>query len=194
MADPNPPDEQEPRPPRGAAAPWYRQPWLHFSVGFGVLVTALEVVYHGFILESDAFLHLTRGLAQATGALLEPFYEHVNVLHARVATNKFVVTVDDGCDGLQVCTLLTAAVIAFPSTWRQKLVGVILGNLWLQFWNVLRITTLVVIGGIDRDWFHPTHVYIWPTLLIAICLSTWLAWANWTMRDDDLDEQLESGP
>lgn len=184
---PKPPDHSgiEEASPEYEEIPWYRQPWIRFAVSFGVLVSGLEVLYHGVALESDAFNAFVKALARATGSVLEPFYERVNVLHARVATNKFVVTVDDGCDGLQVCTLLTAAIVAFPSTWKQKLVGVIAGNLWLQLWNVVRIATLVVVGGFDRDWFHPTHVYIWPTLLIAICLGTWLAWANWTLRDDE---------
>jgi exosortase H (IPTLxxWG-CTERM-specific) len=175
------------------APPWYREPWARFAIGFGLLVSILEVVYHGVVLDSDAFNLFVKGLARATATVLDPFYERVSVLHARVATNKFVVTVDDGCDGLQVCTLLTSAVLAFPATWRQKVVGVVIGNLWLQTWNVVRIATLVVIGGIERSWFHPTHVYIWPTLLIALCLATWMAWARWTMSDDEPLERAEAG-
>ncbi len=165
--------------------PWHRQPWARFAIGFSIMVSVFELAYQGLILESDLFASFVRGLAQATGAVLEPFYERVTVKHARVSTNHFVVTVDDGCDGLQVCTLLSAAVLAFPSTWKQKFVGIVVGNLWLQSWNVVRIATLVIVGGIERTWFHPTHVYIWPTLLIALCLVTWMAWARWTMRDDD---------
>jgi len=193
MPDPTPPQppERHDEPVGDEALAWYRQPWIRFSLGFAVLVSALEVLYHGYALESDTFNAFLKVLARATGALLEPFYERVNVLHARVATNQFVVTVDDGCDGLQVCTLLTAAIVAFPSSWKQKLIGVVLGNLWLQGWNVIRIATLVVIGGMNRDWFHPAHVYVWPTLLIAICLGTWLAWANWILRDEGLYERSE---
>ena len=194
MSDSTPPhpSERQQEPEEEQALPWYRQPWVHFSAGFAILVSVLEVGYHGYVLDSDVFSDFLKMLARMTGALLEPFYERVNVLHARVATNKFVVTVDEGCDGLQVCTLLTAAVIAFPSTWKQKLVGVVLGNLWLQAWNVTRIATLVVVGGVNRDWFHPTHVYVWPTLLIAICLGTWLTWANWILGDDDPHERTEA--
>jgi exosortase H (IPTLxxWG-CTERM-specific) len=176
-----------------AAVPWHREPWARFALAFGILVSLFEVLYHGVVLDSDAFGLFVRGLAHATAAVLDPFYERVSVLHARVATNKFVVTVDDGCDGLQVCTLLSAAVLAFPSTWSQKLVGIVAGNIWLQGWNVVRIATLVVVGGIEREWFHPTHVYIWPTLLIALCLATWMAWARWTMRDDEPHEPDQAG-
>ena len=41
-------------------------------------------------------------------------------------------------------TLLTAAVLAFPATIREKLTGLVLGVLWLQAWNVVRIGTLVI--------------------------------------------------
>ena len=186
----------ESTPPNAAAEPsddepFYRQPWARFAIGFSVIVMLSEVLYQGVILESDLFQSFVRGLAEASAAILTPFYEKVSVLSARVATNKFVVTVDKGCDGLQVCTLLTSAILAVPSTWKQKWVGIIVGNLWLQTWNVIRIASLVVVGGIDRDWFHPTHVYIWPTLLIALCLATWVAWARWTMPDDTEPDRAE---
>jgi len=197
MSESTPPqanDGAPPRPPEddSAALPWYREPWAQFAIGFGLLISLFEFLYHGVVLDTDLFAQFVRGLAQATGAVLEPFYERVSVTHARVATNKFVVTVDDGCDGLQVGTLLTAAVLSFPATWRQKLVGVVIGNIWLQVWNVTRIATLVVVGGIERSWFHPTHVYIWPTLLIAICLGTWMAWARWTMHDDEFRHESDA--
>jgi exosortase H (IPTLxxWG-CTERM-specific) len=198
MSEPTPPDEStggEPGGPgsNGEALPWYREPWARFAVGFSVAVSLFEVAYYGLVLESEAFELFMRALAQATGAVLEPFYDRVSVVHARVSTNRFVVNVDDGCDGLQVGTLLTSAVLAFPSTWRQKLIGVVAGNLWLQAWNVVRIATLVAVGGIQRTWFHPTHVYIWPTLLIALCLATWLAWARWTIRNDEPLQRADAG-
>lgn len=190
MSDATPPeanDEAESLVPDSTddVPPWYRESWARFAVGFSLSVTIFEVAYYGVVLESDAFGSFMRVLAEATGALLEPFYERVSVVNSRVATNKFVVNVDQGCDGLQVGTLLTAAVLAFPSTWRQKLVGVIAGNLWLQSWNVVRIATLVAVGGIERSWFYPTHEYIWPTLLIALCLATWMWWARWTLSNHE---------
>ena len=75
--------------------------------------------------------------------------------------------------------------LAFPAPWKFKLAGIVLGNLWMQAWNVARISTLVVIGGIHRPAFEPTHVYIWPTILIAICLGSWMLWARWVMSHDD---------
>ena len=197
MSEPHEPDAAAPGPQEHRDEPrvaWYREPWARFAIGFGLLIAVFELLYHGIVLESDAFFGFVRLLARATGALLEPFYERVTVTHARVATNKFVVTVDDGCDGLQVGTLLTAAVLAFPATWRQKLAGIVLGNIWLQVWNVIRISTLVVVGGIEREWFDPTHVYIWPTLLIGICLATWMAWARWTIDDEEPRDGTDQAP
>jgi len=190
MSDTTPPEpndqaESAPADSAGDALPWYRESWVGFAAGFSICVTVFEVAYYGVVLDSDAFQVFMKALAQATGAVLEPFYERVSVVSSRVATNKFVVNVDEGCDGLQVGTLLTAAILAFPSTWRQKLIGVIAGNLWLQSWNVIRIATLVAIGGIERSWFYPTHEYIWPTLLIALCLATWMWWARWTLSNDE---------
>jgi len=166
-------------------APLHQQPWLRFAVSFALLVSLFEVLYHTVALESSAFYGFTSGLATIAGSLLTPFYERVTITGSRIATSAFVVTVNYGCDGLQVCTLLTSAILAFPATLRQKLVGIAAGNVWLQSWNVARIASLVVIGGIEDDWFEPVHVYVWPTILVAVCLGTWMAWAQWILRDDD---------
>jgi exosortase H (IPTLxxWG-CTERM-specific) len=166
--------------------PLYTQPWVRFAVGFALLITLFEVIYQTVALESSAFYKFTHGLAAGAGMILEPFYDRVTVASARVSTNKFVVTVDYGCDGIQVCTLLMSAVLAFPSTYFQKFVGVIGGVVWMQSWNMLRVATLVMVGGFDRKLFEPVHVYVWPTALVVICLATWMAWARWTMSDDEL--------
>jgi len=164
--------------------PLYREPWVRFAISFALIVSVFEAVYHGIALETQVFHRFLELLASASALLLTPFYESVGTLSTRISTNRFVVTVDYGCDGIQVCTLLTAAILAFPARWRDKLAGIVLGNLWLQMWNVVRISSLVVIGGIRSTFFEPTHVYIWPTILVALCLATWIAWARWTTPDD----------
>lgn len=174
-------------------APWsdgplYKQPWVRFAVSFAVLISVFEVFYQVVALESAGFHKFTAGLAQSAGFLLEPLYERVTVMNSRVSTNQFVVTVNYGCDGIQLCTLIMSAVLAFPSTLKQKLVGVVGGVLWLQAWNTLRIATLVMIGGFERELFEPVHVYVWPTLLVIICLASWMAWARWTVQDDERRE------
>ena len=182
MSEPTPPGAPGPGP---ADAPLYKQPWVRFAVGFAVLVSIFEVVYHAVALESMAFFYFTSALAHIAGTLLIPFYDRVTLTGSRLATHEFLVTVNSGCEGLQVCTLLTAAILAFPAPWKKKLVGIVAGNLWLQGWNIMRIATLVVVGGLYEPAFEPTHVYVWPTILVAVCLATWMAWARWTMRDDD---------
>jgi exosortase H (IPTLxxWG-CTERM-specific) len=194
MSDPTRPEDQEApsatdEETPSSDGPLYKQPWVRFAVGFAVLISLFEVLYQAAALGSPAFYTFTRGLAQSGGFLLEPFYERVTVTNSRVATNQFVVTVNYGCDGIQLCTLLMSAVLAFPATLKQKLVGVIGGVVWIQIWNVLRIASLVIVGGFDRKLFEPVHVYVWPTLLVIICLGTWMAWARWTVWDDERSER-----
>ena len=55
--------------------PFYRQPWARFAIGFSVIVMLSEVLYQGVILESDLFQYFVRGLAEASGAILTPFYD-----------------------------------------------------------------------------------------------------------------------
>jgi exosortase/archaeosortase family protein len=161
-----------------------RREWLRFAGIFAAVGLSLEVFYQGFALESAFFQVFLEGLAQATGFALDLVYDGVRVDGARVSIPRFIVEVDYGCDGIQVCTLLASAVIAFPAPWKSKLIGITVGLVWLQVWNVMRIATLVSIGRhLGYVKFETAHIYVWPTILVILSLLSWIFWVRWATRD-----------
>ena len=167
-----------------AAAPGAGALWVRFAVGFAVLEIVFEILYHAVALESPFFDGLLELLASASGAVLTPFYDSVKVTGTRLSIPGFTVDVDYGCDGIQVCSLLMAAVLAFPAPWRSKAVAIAIGLPWLQAWNVARISSLVAIGKhLGYPIFETSHVYVWPTVLVVVSLASWMAWARWATPD-----------
>jgi exosortase H (IPTLxxWG-CTERM-specific) len=159
-----------------------REPWLRFALIFGVLAVASEVVYYVVALESDGFRAYLGALAEISGSFLSLFNTKVAVQGTRISDPSFAVEVAEGCDAIQVCSLLAAAVIAFPVGFRCKLRGLVVGILWLQFLNFLRIVTLFWVGKYFGSVFKTAHEVVWPAILIVLTIATWILWVRWETR------------
>lgn len=100
------------------------------------------------------------------------------------STSGFAVSIERGCNGIEALIILFAALMAFPSTWRQKLVGFAIGFVAIQSLNLVRIISLFYIGQWSHTWFEWFHLYLWQALIIIDALVVWLIWLRWISRND----------
>ncbi|MEO6066164.1 MAG: exosortase H [Lysobacterales bacterium] len=98
--------------------------------------------------------------------------------------NGFAVSIERGCNGIEALIILFAALFAFPSTLRQKLIGFGLGFVAIQALNLVRIISLFYIGQWSHTWFEWFHLYLWQALIIIDALVVWLIWLRWIARAD----------
>lgn len=101
----------------------------------------------------------------------------------------FVFIVVPECGAIEVMAIFFAAVIAFPTRWWKKLIGLVSGLPIMYFVNVFRLTCLAVVGAMDttRDrWvFNFAHQYIWQTVYIVFVVAVWLIWIEYVVRRKD---------
>ena len=90
----------------------------------------------------------------------------------------FGVSIEPGCNGIEACIVLFAAVIAFPSTWRHKLLGLALGFVAVQGLNVVRVISLFYLGQWNTAVFNFAHEYLWQALIMLDVLIVWLLWVR----------------
>ena len=148
---------------------------------FGLLVApvsqpAVRVFTHGLVTFSAALIRLFGGRAVALGDLMENPVSH------------FEVQMANGCNGANVTILLWAAVLAFPSSWRQKVTGLAAGTAAIHAVNQLRFISLFYIGQYNRQWFDFAHLYLWESLMMLDTLVIFWMWAvlvrrSWSMAD-----------
>jgi exosortase H (IPTLxxWG-CTERM-specific) len=93
-------------------------------------------------------------------------------------SGSHAVSVESDCNGIEATLLLLCAILAFPASWRARLLGVSLGLLVIQGINLVRIISLVYLSQWDGDIFKWTHEYLWPGLLILVALGIF----GWWMR------------
>jgi exosortase H (IPTLxxWG-CTERM-specific) len=54
-------------------------------------------------------------------------------------TTGFGVSIEPGCNGIEAMIVLFAAIMAFPSTWKHRLLGLLWGSVAIQGLNIVRV-------------------------------------------------------
>lgn len=94
----------------------------------------------------------------------------------RLSSPRAVLEIVRGCDGSGALFLVTAAVLAFPASWRARMLGVLLGAALVYALNLLRLGGLYFVAAYRHAWFQPLHTYFIPTLLIVLVALFYLGW------------------
>lgn len=87
------------------------------------------------------------------------------------------------CGAIEIMAIFFAAVIAFPTLWRKKLLGVIVGIPLMYFVNIFRLSFLAVVGALNAGgkWFEFLHYYVWQAIYIVFVVAVWLVWIEFVV-------------
>ncbi len=110
----------------------------------------------------------------------------------------FGVSIEPGCNGIEACIVLFAAIMAYPASWRHRLIGIVAGFAAVQGVNVLRVISLFYLGQWRTDVFNFAHEYLWQGLIMLDVLVVWLLWVRVVVRsrpeESDPPEQPPAPP
>jgi exosortase H (IPTLxxWG-CTERM-specific) len=110
-------------------------------------------------------------------------------------TSGFAVAIEAGCNGIEAAIILMAAMLAFPATGRQRVIGITLGLTTVQALNILRIISLFYLGQWNRTVFEWAHLYVWQALIMLDVLLVFLFWLRWVSRQTHAESSaLEAAP
>jgi exosortase/archaeosortase family protein len=95
---------------------------------------------------------------------------------------NFIVIPD--CGAVQSMAIFLSAILAFPSRWWKRLVGMVVGLPILYWVNAFRLAFLAVIGAWDSGgkWFKFSHEYIWQGIYIVFVVALWMSWVEFLVR------------
>jgi exosortase H (IPTLxxWG-CTERM-specific) len=88
----------------------------------------------------------------------------------------FAVSVEAGCNGVEACLVLMAAMLAYPAPWRARLKGLLIGVVAVQALNLGRIISLFYLAQWHMDWFHFAHETLWQGLIMLDVLLIFMLW------------------
>lgn len=141
---------------------------------FGAIYLALR---HNSVL--DPFLNLNARLATEIWNL---FGNSAEARGALTTSAEFHFEVTAECTSLVPTAILIAAVLAWPSTRKEKLIGAVAGTAALFMINQIRILTLFYVGTSFPRFLDMAHYFIWQGLIVLIALGLWLFWTERMVR------------
>jgi archaeosortase B (VPXXXP-CTERM-specific) len=154
---------------------------------------ALFAVYLGAIgallpIGLRAFPKINRFLVKATAAieyaLLTPFTDQASLKGTYVAFGSFGVQIISECTGLFEVAIYGACVLAFPTSWRNRGLGLLFGIPAIYGFNILRILCLLLVGHYAHSSFDFFHLYFWQGTLILMITSVWMLWIYLVVRNE----------
>lgn len=86
------------------------------------------------------------------------------------------VSIEAGCNGVEACLILIAAMLAYPARWKAKFAGILIGIVAVQIVNVVRVVSLFYLAGWNAEIFRFAHLYMWQALIMLDVLVVWLLW------------------
>jgi exosortase/archaeosortase family protein len=118
-------------------------------------------------------VRLTLGTLQALFGLL-----HIPV--DRMGSALFVagtsIEIVSDCSPHMPYLMFAAVVLAFPTTWKRRAIGLVAGAIVIHVFNTIRIIALIGILAWKRQWFEFAHVYLWQTGTVLVVFATFALW------------------
>jgi exosortase H (IPTLxxWG-CTERM-specific) len=123
-------------------------------------------------------------VARLSALILSPF-GRATVEGTRLGFDDFWVVIAEPCNGVLPTILYLAAVLAFPSTWKARLYGILIGIPGVFLVNLFRVVTLMLVGTRAAASFEDVHVYVWQTLVVALTVALWIFWVERFVRGEE---------
>ena len=139
--------------------------------------------------QEHVILPFTGLLAQLSATLILPFDDSVlaygKILQFR--DTGFAVSIEAGCNGVEATIVLIAAVIAFPASWKARMLAISLGFVAIQVLNIARIISLFYLGNWNMDFFSWIHLYLWPALIMLDVLIVFIVYLRYLSANEPME-------
>jgi exosortase H (IPTLxxWG-CTERM-specific) len=151
---------------------------VRFLVVFSVVLGASFVVIALRPVNDSVVLPYTEFVARMSAVVLGLLGEDIAINGCELSSPRFAVTIYNGCNGLITSLIFLSGVLAFPASWKAKLIGCGGGLLAIQLINLVRIVSLYYIGVFAPRFFSQSHIFVWQSVVILAGVVLWVLWAH----------------
>jgi exosortase H (IPTLxxWG-CTERM-specific) len=118
----------------------------------------------------------TEFLAKAVAAIINLFGAGAIANGALVYSPRYSMDIAMGCDGVEASCLYLAGVLAFPTSWRARLIGLAFGVPLIQAINLARLVGLYYVGMYLPSVADQIHDYVAQTIVILLSTAILIFW------------------
>jgi exosortase H (IPTLxxWG-CTERM-specific) len=158
---------------------------LRFYIVFGLLILIIGVLYPvACVLFSEPLIQFSSFTAAVIGGLLKGLGNSVTVSGRFISSGSFSLEIIFPCLGIVEALYFTAAVAAFPSDLKKKLLGILIFFPVIFAANIVRCALLFTAGEHSMDAFNFVHTYFFQITMILFIAIFWLIWIKKVVRHE----------
>jgi exosortase H (IPTLxxWG-CTERM-specific) len=154
-----------------------QKPQVLFLVKFFTVLVVTYLLIAWNPVNDRVIVPFTEGVATVSGTLLRWMGQDVTIDGTVIRSTRFAVNINNGCNGVEAMLILLACIVAFPASWKARLVGLVLGALVVQVLNAIRIITLYLLGAYQPKLFDIFHTAVWQIVVIMAAIGFFLLWS-----------------
>ena len=147
-----------------------------FALFIGLMV--LFYIFYVWIYEGYLETPITTTNA-AIGSLLINLFGYGTQAKAAMIEGDFVMNVKRGCDAIEPIGLASCIILAYPTVFKRKLPGLLIGISVLLIINLIRIVTLYMTGIHAPKMFEVMHLEVWQFIFIVLAVLYSILWIRW---------------
>ena len=110
--------------------------------------------------------------------------EHLPLGYCDYILPHQILRVNFGCTGLYVLFIFLAAVLAFPISFRSKMLGLLLGIPVFTLYSILRLIIMGIVGNWIPQYLDIIHNYLMIVINIAFTIWLYGVWLNYALQKD----------
>ena len=95
-----------------------------------------------------------------------------------ISVGDLLVHINFECTGVYVLLILFVFVLAYPASWRSRLLDAGIGVVALELLNVFRIAVLVRVAELQPALFDYMHEYVWQGLFLVLTVAYAMTWVE----------------
>ncbi len=150
---------------------------LKYVALFSVFCVAFYLVYYSLTISGSTVMILLKGItAHILGAFFSLVGADVVIQGEDVTINGFPMQIIDECTAVFSSIVYCACVLAYPTTLKNKGIGIAFGVPSLYAINILRLVVLALVGISAPNMFEFVHVYLWQASFIIFVVVIFLLW------------------
>ncbi|MCX6829519.1 MAG: exosortase H [candidate division Zixibacteria bacterium] len=151
---------------------------LRLYLIFGAVMGLFVVAFFLLPVRQHVISPFTSFIAVCSSFLMNVFGAGSYVSGTMLATSQYSIDIVDGCNGIYATAILISGVIAYPSTLKDKIWGILLGTAAIFALNLGRVISLFYMGQHYPDIFNEVHVYVWQPIIILWAIFIWDFWSR----------------
>ena len=132
------------------------------------------------------------GFTAVNDSVQESLYGEIQVFDIAVIyhNDQRILNIANGCNGLELLVLYVGFIVSMPSSFKRKLLYIVIGVILLDAINILRCVGLIYLREYFHAYFDFAHHYIFKIIVYS---STFILWVIFSRKIQLKNESLQIG-